>query len=530
MPQPFARIAGAYARLAPGARRRIKRALAGTLAMALLAGLAVVLWPTVFPEDEEPPPAYRACGKGVREYRGDDECVGVTDGAYAFTGQLARVSQRIKKENDRITKGKKPYATIALMIPLTPDKQNQVERDQIVREVQGAYLAQYRANQIRQSEPPIRLVLANPGRDMDRWKEVSDQLGRMAHDGRDRLRAVFGFNLSVDRTERTIDYLTNSKGIAVVGGPITADDLSNSKEEPRKYPGLANIVPPNSDQARALSEHLKVEPEDTFLVEDTAGKDIYARSLRAAFEKETQGTPYEPERYDSAEVTANDFEDMVNNLCVSDATTVFFAGRPPELAQLITALGNRTCRKHYRLVTVSGASTLALDKTLDWGALTKGDKLTVEYATVTHESAWTSKDAPSRGGSKADFTALSELAEGKKEAEKVGDIGPTDLADGRTITTHDSAMVAIAGIRNRVVAKDRVPALKSVPAAWPRLHGNQTVRGASGWICLDSYGNPYDKAVSIVRLSPDKARHLKFQKLAWPTGRPPSPQCTAPPD
>lgn len=501
----------------------VRRRLNWLLVAAVVVGFAVWIFIVTRPD--------HSCATGVEKRDGDTECTGVTDGSYPFIDELGPVSDRIKEENDRITGGGKPYATIALMIPMTPEEDDAAARAQVVREVQGAYLAQYRANQDGEEEPPIRLVLANPGWDMTRWQEVSDQLAEMSHSDKDRLRAVFGFNLSVKRTEQTIDYLTNTKGITVVGGPITADDLANDKDHPKRYPGLANMVPSNSDQARALTHHLKVKPKETFLVEDTHEDDLYARSLRAAFRAETKGTPYAPEQYDSTEVISNDFAQMVNNLCDSEATTVYFSGRPPALAQLVTALGKRGCAtKHYRVVTVSGASALALNPEMDWGALTYGAGLTIEYATITHEDAWTTKDSPTTGGSADDFTALSKLINDKEKHSSVGNIGPTDLAGGRTIITHDSALTAIAGIRNRTVQKDHVPDQASIEAAWPRLHGNELVKGASGWICLNSYGTPYNKAVVIVKLTRNPDRHIKFEKLAWPEGAPPTKQCTAKPD
>ncbi|MGA4837338.1 hypothetical protein [Streptomyces sp. G45] len=472
-----------------------------------------------------------SCAAGVDERGGDDECTGVTDGSYAFIDELRDVSARIKEENDRVTDSGKPYATIALMIPMTQRPDQRAERTEVLREVQGAYLAQYRANHESQEEPPIRLVLANPGRTMHRWKEVTDQLAAMSASRKHRLRAVFGFNLSVGRTEQTIDRLTNDKGIAVVSGPITADGLANDARHPRRYPGLAKVVPSNREQARALTHSLRVKPEETFLVEDTSSNDLYARSLRAAFRAETKGTPYAPEQYEADRVTANDFVQMVNNLCDSKATTVYFSGRPRALSHLVAALGKRGCAaRPFRLVTVSGASTLALDPSMDWGAFSYGAGLTVEYTTITHEVAWTTGRPPRTGGSADDFNALGRLVRGSRSGSPVGDIGPTGLADGRTITAHDSALTAIAGIRNRVVAKDQVPSQRSIAAAWPRLHGRQKVKGASGWICLNSYGTPYDKAVAIVRLSPEPGQHIQFDKLAWPEGRPPSAQCTAEPE
>ncbi len=50
--------------------------------------------------------------------------------------------------------------------------------------------------------------------------------------------------------------------------------------------------------------------------------------------------------------------------------------------------------------------------------------------------------------------------------------------------------------------------------------------GASGWICLDNYGNPYDKAVPIVELAPDGSQ--RFVQIAWPEGQPPQSPCLPP--
>jgi ABC-type branched-subunit amino acid transport system substrate-binding protein len=485
------------------------------LVLLLLAG---VVWLLVRLLQED-----TSCAPGVDRRGNDGECTGVTDGAYHFIGELGPVSDRIKAENDRVVSGGKPYATIALMIPMTPKEDDTVGRTQLLREVQGAYLAQYRNNQEGQWEPPVRLVLANPGRDMAHRDAVVDQLADMSASAEHRLRAVFGFNVSTTRTEETIRRLTVEKGIAVVGGPITADSIANSRSEPRKYPGLAKIVPSNSDQARALTHYLGVRPAETFLVEDTHADDLYAKSLRDAFRAETRGTPFAPEEYHAEEVTPNDFAQMVNNLCNSRATTVYFAGRPPALTQLIRALGRRGCtEKPYRVVTVSGASTLALDPKMDWEAFRHGAGLSVEYATVTHQDAWTKKP-PATGGSAKDYRALEKLV----TDPAVGDIGPTGLQDGRTITAHDSALTAIRGIQNRAVGKGKVPEQKSIAAAWPRLHGQAKVQGASGWICLNSHGTPYNKAVAIVRLSPRQGQHIQFVRLAWPDGTPPNKQCTA---
>ena len=46
------------------------------------------------------------------------------------------------------------------------------------------------------------------------------------------------------------------------------------------------------------------------------------------------------------------------------------------------------------------------------------------------------------------------------------------------------------------------------------------MNGASGWICLDKHGSPYDKAVPIVEVTAEG--RARFDTLARPEGKPPS--------
>lgn len=58
------------------------------------------------------------------------------------------------------------------------------------------------------------------------------------------------------------------------------------------------------------------------------------------------------------------------------------------------------------------------------------------------------------------------------------------------------------------------------------MKGSLRVNGASGWICLDVHGNPYDKAVPIVELTPKGGS--RFVRIAWPENRPPGKECLPP--
>ncbi|MFJ8134442.1 hypothetical protein [Streptomyces sp. NPDC096013] len=472
-----------------------------------------------------------SCGAGVHEESPGHECVGVTDGSVSFDPALDQVSARVKAENDRVARSGDPYATIALMVPMdVAGPTSAVDRKHILWEVQGAYFAQYRANhQNNQRAPAIRLVLANPGVGGLHWRRVAGRLADMAASPTHRLRAVFGFDISIPTTERTIDYLTNDRKIPVVGGALSADDIANTPQHPHAYEGLVRVNPSNTDQASALAHADRgVAARQTVLVEDARDDDNYITSLRKVFEARTTGAPLAPEQYRSPQdinvsgTTSNDFRQIVANICESPAKEIYFAGRPVQLRQFLNELGHRGCHaRSYTVITGPAANALPLDGQLEWDTLRQG--VTLEFTASSHPDAWTGPHTPATGGSPEAFRALEQLT----HHQLTGSVGPVDLADSRAIITYDSASTAIQGIRDEAVGGHAVPSTDAVRDAWLQLHGTGRVEGASGWICLDNQGNPYDKAVAVVRLDPTTHTD-RFVTLSWPTGRPPTGSCTAP--
>ncbi|MGW1199724.1 ABC transporter substrate-binding protein [Streptomyces sp. NPDC002536] len=484
-----------------------------------------------------------SCGQGVEKRGPRQECTGVTDGAYAFAPLLADVSQRVKEENDRVVGEKDtPYVTVALMISLIGD--NEVEQRRILGEVQGAYLAQYRANHLSSGEKPaIRLVLANPGRDGAQWRRVTDQLGGMARSPKDNLRAVTGFDNSTSPFRDAIAHLTRDLGIPVVGGTITADSIANSARNPKAYPGLVRIGATNREEAAAIADFDKdhgAKPADSLLVEDQRQGDNYIDTLKEAFAERTKGSPYQSELFSAGNSLPMDFNRMVLRICETDAKVIYFAGRYQQLGVFLQELGKRACRKKdgkdtaYTVVTGDAANTLAsqlaADPGFDWSIFSHG--ITLKYASLAHPDMWGN---PPTGEMSRTFQELSSLmttaTKGSGGRQSVGPISPRswyDLHDSRTMMIHDSVWTAVSGIRRNTGKDNPLPSLQDVTEAWYRMHGKSgKVEGASGWICLDNYGNPYDKGVAIVELDP-RTRSIAFDGLAWPTGRPPSEDCAAP--
>ncbi|MDV9189922.1 hypothetical protein R6L23_17180 [Streptomyces sp. SR27] len=469
-------------------------------------------------------PEDRSCAPGVARPAGSEECVGVNGSGHDFgIADLKDVAEAIRAENATLKDGE--YVTVAVLLPLTaPDSGMRIK---VLHEIQGAYAYQYRANHESNSETPkIRLALANTGKGNAHWRETVDRLIAMTG-APDRLRAVSGVATSSTEVRESVAALT-AAGIAVVGTTITADDIANGPGAGHnRYPGLARVSPTNTDEAKALSHFGRVDAAKAFLVQDTRTGDHYTDTLKAAFTANLKGAPHEPGLFTSPAdptedgTTANTFRQITHLICDTRAETVFFAGRHTQLRQFINALGSRGCTdRAFTVLTGDEGSYLGADKQLDRKALKA--KLTVRYASLAHPDAW--KPAPGRripatGGSVVAYsTFLTDIARAAKE--------PVALADGQAIIAYDAMATAVHAIRQATPDGSAYPTKEDVGTQWPQVKGSLRVRGASGWICLDNYGNPYDKAVPIVELAQDGTQ--RFVQIAWPEGKPPTESCLPP--
>ncbi|MEU9735675.1 hypothetical protein [Streptomyces sp. NPDC048002] len=468
----------------------------------------------------------RGCAPGVERPEGSDECVGVSTTAYYFDRpELREVVAAIDRENRSLKPGS--YVTVALLEPFTASDPDNL--GDVLHEMQGAYLAQYRANHASNGQSPaIRLVLANPGATGRHWEHTVDRLERMTL-GADRLRAVTGVGLSTDNNKRAVQELTR-RGIPVIGTSITADDLANGQDGKDPFPGLARVSPTNTDQARALASFARVKAGRALLVYDKPG-DPYTRTLQKSFARLIEGSPYEPQPFtppaDRSQegTTANTFRQITHLVCdtAPETDTILFAGRHTQLRQFINALGGRGCQdRRFTLLTGDEASYLTGDKDLDRTALTRN--LSVRYTSLAHPDAW-AEDGARTGGSAADARELADLL-ASAGRRPVGPVGEVSLQDGQTIIAYDAMRLAVHGIREATPEGRAVPPLADVGLQWPQVKGSLRVNGASGWICLDVHGNPYDKAVPIVELTSEG--RARFVRIAWPETRPPGKECLPP--
>lgn len=492
----------------------LRTGIAGTLAGVLVAALVV----GSLTLDN----LINGCGTGGIYHRGAaGECTGVTDGSYLYASQLKDIEKAILQQNKSLGSG--PHATVALLLPMTdPDPATQTE---ILHAVEGAYIAQYRADNAKDQKelaPPIRLVLVNPGVASAHWQPVVEQLAGMTGPG-DNLRAVVGISVSIDATKEEVHWLT-AAGIPVVGGAITADDLANVPGTDQPYPGLARIEPTNTQEAAALASFGNVNPKQALLVQDTRTDDDYITTLVNAFKKVLVGSPYEAKQFTSPQNESKDgdtyntfYNSIVPNICQTSAKWIYFAGRQVQLRQFINAIEARGCPQKFTILTGSAGSHLGSDPELDRAAF---GRFTLEYAAIASPGEWTQSPQPT-GGSLSDYQVFLNSARAA-----IGPVSAADLEDGQAIINYDATWTAITAIRSTTGQGVTMPSLLDIAHEWRQLYGVNRVHGASGWICLDNSGNPYDKAVPIVGYT--ASGQPQFIKLAWPDGAPPPAGCQPP--
>lgn len=441
------------------------------------------------------------CTEGVVKRGPSDECVGVTDGGdrdFAFAGHLRKVQRLIGKENARVERGEKDYATIAYMTSFTVAEDDSNSADSVRRALQGAYLAQKRANERDLSRSPkIRLLVANTGSGSRFWQHTVQQLVELSElkDEEKRLLAVVGLGPSTKRNKQALKEL-EKHGVAMVGSIMTADELAG-------IDGLVRVPPTNREQAKAAAAFLRDEGfREAVIVSDTAEKNLYATSLADEFEEAFPHGKHrllgEPLQYDSSQRDAWEAQLFfsIGILCDRDPDVVYFAGRGKHLMTFINHLANRTCpEQEFTVMTGDDTSNLTVAE------LRKAAQRGVEvfYTGIAHPRMWQEKP-----------TAVSKVSAGYfAEGGWMSEHFPSDpLDDGQAMVGHDATLTAVRAIRMAAEQGDRLTT-SVVGAMFTQMHGTFRVRGASGFLAFHNNGNPVNKALPILELQPSGRFELR---------------------
>ncbi|WP_051722525.1 ABC transporter substrate-binding protein [Streptomyces albus] len=435
--------------------------------------------------------------EGVEKHGPDEECVGVTDGVtdpkFAFAGHLTGIQRKIGAENRRVMKEEKNYVTLAYMTSLTVEKDDSNSRDAVRRQLQGAYLAQYRANRDDLSgSPEIRLLVANTGSGAEHWQYTVDRLIALSRAERreERLLAVTGLGPSTDENKKAMKRLSE-EGIAMVASTMSATNLTD-------IPGLVRVAPTNRDEARAASAFLKKRGyEDAVIVQDEAAGNLYARTLaeefREVFPDKKHTLPEENSGYDASQPDSweGELRWIVQNLCGEEPDVVYFAGRGKHLMSFINKLANRKCQQRdFTVMTGDDTTNLTTDQLRE--AAEKG--VVVYYTGLAHPDMW-----------EGDRTAVSRpSAAFFQEGGLMSGLFPSERRDdAQAMMAHDAVLTAITAVRMTSLDGSELSG-RAVARRFRQLRGrDQGVEGASGFLSFRNNGDPIDRAVPVLKLGPN---------------------------
>ncbi|MGP4002132.1 ABC transporter substrate-binding protein [Streptomyces sp. 8N706] len=483
---------GAWVRHRPLWARWPWNAVSGAVLLALVAG--VLVW-TLRPEDT-------SCAPGVRRVGTPAQCVGVTDGSYAFSENLRPVSGLIHEQNKKLgsSGGKQSvprFVSIVYLMPMLPGAGDTNTPDSVRHEIQGAYVAQYEANNSNKygNAPKIKLLLANSGISPEQRAAALDRIRERIRP--DHIVAVAGLGTSTDATEKMIRTITRNGGdglrLAATGSVLTADTLSRVK-------GLVRVAPTNSDEAAAAAAYLRDKPyaRRVLVVQDSRPDDQYTRTLSQGF---LRAFPRDRlvdhiEEYDSShEGVATAFKTRMATLCAAKPDVVYFAGRGIDLPRFLAPLKDRPCTDR-ELVVFSGddASQSAQAKGFEEIKETlRSGKVRLLYTGLAHQGAWKKRENAYPGWAVQSF--------GEKGRYRSAFPEET-LNDGQAIMGHDAVLTALSGVRLASESSGRVTGSQAIQI-WKSLHGVESVKGASGLISLSNAGSPDRKAVPIIEIEPD---------------------------
>ncbi|MBD0740324.1 ABC transporter substrate-binding protein [Streptomyces sp. CBMA29] len=466
--------------------------------------------------------AYRAatdtsCGAGVSRQGTPAQCVGVTDGSYAFAPELVEIEGMIRKEN-RTVVASGNYVSVAYMLPMTLGPTDTGTIEAVREELEGAYAEQHSANTLPRlkGQNGIRLLLANSGSRSEQWQGVTRQLVGMVDS--ERLVAVLGFGQSRATTKQAIQELANAHRIPAIGATVTADDLTDATTAPDFF----RISPRNSDEGQAAAHYLaqRTPRGKVLVVTDTDDGDSYNVSLYNGFVSAAKA-----EKLQLSDATLNyrsgsaqtgfDFSNMLNSVCQAHASAVYFAGRGKDLDTFVSALANRQCRTAQGVITVvSGDDTSSMRPDQEFRHALQTGGVTLLFTALTAPNEWEKEKGDDYSVERQAYAEFH-----KAVVTVFRDATDSMFQDGHMIMAYDATFTAVKAIRFAEGHDGTDPVTtNTVGQQLVSLQSTNAVQGASGPIDLQRNRNPLNKPMAL--LSVTGKGDYSFNQVIWPAGRP----------
>jgi hypothetical protein len=477
--------------LPPRRRRWPRWTLAVIVAAAAVIACSLAWWP------EAPKPPDRSCGHAATGHRKTigGECVGWSDGdGDPFSADLGPVTAQIRAANADVDKRAREhhirYVRVAVMMPLTSSPDSSLDAKAIRHSLQGAYVAQVRANTTTDFESAtvlVKLVLMNEGRYQSHWDALVPALKRLRDDKQHPLVAAIGLGVSHQRTLASAVKL-DELGIPAVGAMLTAVTA----------PGLYQVAPSNGDYVSALATYLTGHQKLATAIEvvDQNGEghngDLYVAAMhrefsRPALAKYIKGTVRFVGSMNADRAVPDVFDDVKRGICATHAGLVFYGGRPRDLPALITTLADGFHCAPGPVTILTGANGVTL-KPADRANL-RTARTSVVIASASDPGSWAAgKGAPD---GYADFA---------RRIPK--DLQAGELTDGYVIGHHDALAVVATALHRFGTDSDHVPSAKDLATRLANANGDNPglrihAAGGSLYFPPGGHGWPCGKTVPL---------------------------------
>ncbi|WFF00519.1 hypothetical protein [Micromonospora sp. WMMD964] len=471
---------------------RLRLALAGLIALALIVSVGYIVWRIVVPPGQRDDsrtsstPAVDGCEGVVAS--GTGECLGPVTDESRLDGSIRDVAGKILAMNREVA-GQPRYVRVALLTPLSvapPPAESAMSLDQVRFSLQGAYVALRRVNASAafgdKNAPAVQLLLVNQGSGQPFDTSLVERIEKLG-DAEHPLVAVVGLGSSKPGTEQMAEALS-IRGIPMVGAVTSATTLTAAR-----FSTFHSVSPSNSDYANAMKDLLdknaRTLPRNGIVVRD-ANNDPYSQTLADTYNDVLKDyIKFSPQNFHGGTErnagAPRAFDGIVRSLCTAvnhktkNLQMVFFAGRVADFPSFAEMLKERTCDDEPLTVMV-GATGFQLSKQQE--AMLDEANVSVIWVSSADAPAWIEK----RNGTPAGFADFLKVY--RDEAKYPADT----LNDGYALMYHDAVASAVRAIRMAAERVD-IPTAEGVQTQFGNVALAYEVSGATGTL---SFGERAD--------------------------------------
>jgi ABC-type branched-subunit amino acid transport system substrate-binding protein len=435
----------------------------------------------------------RYCAPYAVWHAGNGECIGITDGSYAFNRRLESAERRIHQQNEAVLHSGRPYVTLVYLGPMSVDPTTRnAQPDQLAGiqgELVGLSIAQREHNNAN-GQPRVRLLLANSGARNRYADDVAREIRKRAMKDR-RLVAAIGFGQSKRQVQQAIEEL-GRVALPMIGTTNTFDDTAR-RLDGSFSPYYFRLAPPDQQEGRHAAywarhgqlDGLRAKTAAVFF--DNSKDELYspnlAKDFATAFGRDkARLLPY---------ASTSDIPQKVLEACERPADMFYFAGRSDEFQPFIQKLSTTSCGGRRTVLASDDVTSYVTDNAVRIGGT---DTLRLYYTPLAAREAWQAgKWAPGQPEPTfyRDYDAA--IAELTGTTGTAGTAGTADTRAEHPSRTHAAvaydAVLMIASVAQQVYGSERqsLPTAGAVLAALTEPDSTTPApQGASGLLRFGS--------------------------------------------